>query len=466
MKITPRLKLGLRGQTLLFVLLLVAIGATVAYLTRNHVWQADWTANHRNSLTPASQRLLTTLDGAVTITAFAQKNKQVRAAITHFIGQYQRLDPAIELTFVNPDTAPQRVRKLGITTNGELYIQYRGRSDTLKPPYDESALTNALLRLARTSHARVAFLSGHGERSPDGRANFDYGQFARALTAKGFRITTLNLANTPTIPDTTDLLVIASAQTRYRPGVVKQIKRYLAHGGNLLWMHDPGALHGLAPLATSLGVTFERGTIVDATSRLYGVTDVRWLVLSTYPPSPVTRHLDTNTLFPGAGAITVQPAGHWQQTPLIKSRSLPRSWLETGPLKGKIDYNKASGDKPGPLDIGIALQRPTPPPGTHNKTPHSRTNAAGSQRVIVIADGDFLSNTYLGNGGNLQLGLNIFNWLSGDEKFININVPDAPDKHLTLSPTAQVLLSLGFLFILPIGLLLWGGLMWRRRRKQ
>ncbi|HET7570404.1 MAG TPA: DUF4350 domain-containing protein [Gammaproteobacteria bacterium] len=497
MKITPKLKIGLRMQNLVFVVLLLAIVGALAYLTRTYVWQADWTAGGRNSLTDASVKLLKTLDGPVTITAFARDNGQLRDAIRRFIGKYQRADAKIALKFVNPDTEPARVRDLGITSNGELYVQYQGRSDKVSQ-LTEPALTNALLKIARASASKVVFLTGHGERSPKGHANFDYGQFAKALKAKGFKVATLNLTTTPKIPADTALLVIASPQANYLPGEVKLIQNYVAGGGNLLWLHDPGPLHGLAPLAKALDVHFMKGTIVDATSRLFGVQDVRWLVLAKYPPSEITRHLDLETLIPGATAVQPDPDEKWRATPFLKSRSLPRSWLESGKLEGEIKFDKDAGDQGGPLDIGITLARPLAglkqiaesdgPVGAAAGRDHQKSRAAlaptkdantqgntdppakadpsqGDQRVVVIGDGDFLANAYLGNGGNLDLGLNIFNWLSGNDNFIDINVPPAPDKHLVLSQVGQSLLGAGFLIALPLLLLLYGGLIWFRRRR-
>lgn len=473
MKITPRLKVNLRAQNIVFIVLLVAIAGAVAYLTTCYVWQADWTASRRNSLTNATRKLLETLDGPVTITAFALEDPKLRGAIRQFIGKYQRADDDITLRFVNPDTEPQRVRDLGITSAGELYIQYQGRSAKVTQ-LTEPQLTNALLKIARANESKIVFLTGHGERSPNGRANFDYGRFGKSLKAKGFKIATLNLATHSRVPGHTALLVIASPQASFLPGEVKLLQHYVAGGGNLLWLHDPGKLHGLKPLEKTLGIQFLDGTIVDATtSRVFGVQDVRWLVMAKYPQSDITRHLNLETLIPDATAINTDSAGQWRVTPFLKSRPLPWSWLESGKLAGEIKFDKGV-DTAGPLDVGVTLARPLAglvKNGVRDSGFGIRDKKGtgdpprGDQRIVVIGDGDFLANAYLGNGGNLDLGLNIFNWLSGNDRFIDINVPTAPDKHLVLSQVAQGLLGGGFLIALPLLLLICGGAVWFRRRR-
>ena len=89
----------------------------------------------------------------------------------------------------------------------------------------------------------------------------------------------------------------------------------------------------------------------------------------------------------------------------------------------------------------------------------------GEQRVAVIGDGDFLSNAYLGNGGNLTLGMNLINWLSHDDRFIDIPVKTAPDRNLSFSPLAQGLIGFGWLVLLPLGLAATGAVIWWRRRR-
>lgn len=167
-----------------------------------------------------------------------------------------------------------------------------------------------------------------------------------------------------------------------------------------------------------------------------------------YPEHPVTGGFELVTLFPHAAALEQADTGPWNTTPLLST--LSRSWNETGPLQGEVARDEGKGEQPGPLSLGIALDRETD---------------NGQQRILVIGDGDFLSNSFLGNGGNLNLGLNIFRWLSGDDKLLNIPPRTAPDRNLELSRTASAVISLGFLFLLPLLFLTAGILIWWRRRK-
>ena len=94
------------------------------------------------------------------------------------------------------------------------------------------------------------------------------------------------------------------------------------------------------------------------------------------------------------------------------------------------------------------------------------STSPGEQRIVVIGDGDFLSNAYLGNGGNLNLGMNLIDWLGRDDALIAISPTTAPDLSLTLSKFASAVIGLTVLLGLPLLLLACGITIWLRRRHR
>ena len=44
----------------------------------------------------------------------------------------------------------------------------------------------------------------------------------------------------------------------------------------------------------------------------------------------------------------------------------------------------------------------------------------GCSILAIVGDGDFLSNAYLGNAGNLELGLRLLRWLSREDRMLKI----------------------------------------------
>jgi ABC-type uncharacterized transport system involved in gliding motility auxiliary subunit len=140
---------------------------------------------------------------------------------------------------------------------------------------------------------------------------------------------------------------------------------------------------------------------------------------------------------------------NWQGSILIDTRKT--AWSETSSLEGHIQFDKGR-DIRGPLNLAVALTR------SHDDK--------REQRIIVVGDGDFLANTYLPNGGNLELGMSIVNWLSQDDAFVNIPVKTARDRSLDLSRGGQIAIVAVFLALLPITLVGSGVWIWLRRRKR
>jgi ABC-type uncharacterized transport system involved in gliding motility auxiliary subunit len=243
------------------------------------------------------------------------------------------------------------------------------------------------------------------------------------------------------------------------------IDDYVDKGGNLLWLHDPGELHGLEPLAERLGVEFHPGVIVDATTQAFGITDPRFALVGEYGNHPITQGFNLLTLFPQASGIDSQPAEGWQADSLLLSSS--QSWSETGDLQGSITLDQGS-DVPGPLNISVVMTREKPgaiAAETDLDKPAPETPKS-QQRVVVIGDGDFLSNAYLGNSGNMDLGLRIINWLSRDDNLISIPAKTARDRTLELGSGQVAVIGFGFLLALPLLLLATGIVIWMRRRKR
>lgn len=456
MKVTRRSRLLLRLQSYVFAVLFIAVIGLLGWLSTQYVYQADWTQGARNTISEASQDLLATLDRPVQITAYVREDEVTRGHIRDLVGTYQRFKDDIELEFINPDLAPERVRDLGIASGGEIVIRYGGRTEKIQT-LSEQQITNALLRLSRQDERWIVFITGHGERPASGETNHGLGAFSQELERKGLNVQSISLVESA-IPDNTNLLVLASPRTALLPGEMDKLLAFIETGGNLLWLTEPDMPPGLEPLAEQLGVNVLPGMVVDATTQMFGIENPTFVVITGYPRHDISQDMTTVTVFPEAAAIETVDSAAWTVTPLLTT--LQHSWTEIGEIAGDIRYDNDSDERAGPLDIGVILTR-TPGEGeTEADQP------ATEQRIVVIGDGDFLSNTYLGNPGNLDLGLNVVRWLSHDDASIDLHVRNAPDTTLALGKFAQAAIAFGFLIGLPLFLLLAGIVIWWRRRRR
>jgi ABC-type uncharacterized transport system involved in gliding motility auxiliary subunit len=448
-----RTSLGTWLQEGLFHLLLLGAAVLAAWLSLQYTWHWDWTGNRSNSLAPESRSLLQRLESPLTMTSFAPDNRDLRQRILRLLDRYRRERPEmVKISFVDPELHPDLAREAGIELAGELVLEYQGGRERLQT-LSEGHVSNALQRLLGRPERWIGALAGHGERSLSGKANHDLGDFGAALESRGYRIQPLDLAQVPVLPENLGLLVVAGPQSDLLGAEVERLRDHVEQGGSLLWLMDPGGLHGLESLARQLGVRTLPGRIVDANVRELGVDDPTVALVSRYPDHPATSGFSLMALFPQALALESTAAGEWRVTPLL--RTLSRSWNETDPIQGEVRRDKAHGERAGPLTLALALERTLATP-----------TGAREQRALVVGDGDFLANAFLGNVGNRELGLRLVRWLMEEDELLHIPPRQSPDRELPITRTLALVLGVGSLFVLPLGFLATGFLIrWRRNRE-
>jgi ABC-type uncharacterized transport system involved in gliding motility auxiliary subunit len=450
MQITRRLRWQFAAQSGVFVLLLALLVALLAYFAREYRVEHDVTRGARNTLSAATVGALKQLQGPVSVTAYAIRQDasgtNVHKTIEERLRAYQRAKPDLQLQLVDPREQPKLAAEAGLRTPNALVLEYQRRSEQIPlAEFNEQSFANALLRLARGANNLVLWLDGHGERKLDGLANHDLGAFGHRLREKGFSIASINLGLAQDVPENAALLVITQPQVELQPGETDKLLRYVDRGGNLLWLIDTEPLRGLQPLAEKFGLVLTPGTVVDPALAPRSGPPV-FAVAANYARHPVVGALQYNTLFPHARQIGADDGAGWTVTPLIDVAQ--RGWVEVGRLDAKPAFDK-SRDFPGPVNVASAFER---------------TVGDREQRAIVVGTGHFLSNSFLGNGGNLALGVSMLNWLAGEDAMVTIDPRPAADTQIDIDSTRLYLIAFVVLFALPLVFAIAGIAVWWRRR--
>ncbi len=460
MNINRKLCFQLLVQNSFFVVLFLMLVVLLGYLASQYHVAKDITQANRNILTQGSVNVLKQMKEPINITVFATKDDasggdNFRKGMIDFIARYQREKKNVNLKFINPSIEPKLAQDAGVKEDGEVVVEYNKRSEHIIPPIAEQEMTNLLVRLSRTNQQAVMYLDGHGERNLLGVKNHDIGEFGKQLEKKGFKFANPDLTVAQAVPSNGAMLVIASPQVNVSEVEAKKIKAYLERGGNLLWLLDDNNLRGLDSVAEYLGMTVSPGIALDMASAQYGA-DARVSFASLYGEHAITKNFMLRTLFPEAHQVTAMGTDEngWKVSNLVEVA--PNGWLMAGKLAkdAKPEFNEKT-DKRGPINIGVALER------IYGKK---------GQRVVVMGNANFLSNTFITNGGNLDLGVNIVNWLAGDDqlitiqpmplKDINVTIPDSDSGRLVAWTVFH-----GFQYFLPLAMMLAGFYFWWKRRK-
>ncbi|CAH1385526.1 GldG family protein [Candidatus Nitrotoga sp. M5] len=436
-------------RNLAFTALLLAAVVTLYQLAAQQPAQWDMTQNASNSLADSSVNVLNQLQGEIKLTMYVTGQDanlgDMHRLTRDFVALYQRYKPDISLTFIDPVKQPEEARKVNIHANGEMLVEYDGKREHLTI-LNEQALTSVLLRMAHAKNQLLMYLEGHGERNLEGIANHDLGEFGKRLQQNGFRLNSLNLTLAQEVPNNTSMLIITQPQIDLLQGEIDKLMHYIDSGGNLLWLVDAEPLYGLERLAEKLDIIFTPGIVIDPVAVQMNIP-ATWALGASYPPHAITQNFNLNTVFPFARAIDWEENTAWQHTMLVEAA--PRGWISRDIPQGKPHFNE-SHDIPGPATIALALQR-----NINDR----------EQRIVIVGSGSFLANTYSGNGGNIDLGINITNWLGNEERLITIQPRAVRDGAITLSKIHLALISGSFLIAIPLLLMLVGATVWWRRRR-
>ncbi|HAF00002.1 MAG TPA: ABC transporter [Methylophilaceae bacterium] len=463
MKINRNLRLQLLLQNWLFVVIFLVLVVMLGYLATLYRSAVDITQANRNLLTQGSINVLNQMKGPIHVTVYATNDDAnngdtFRKGVVDFVARYQRAKKDTFLKFINPSEEPKLAQDAGVKVDGEIVVEYNKRTEHINPPVAEQEMTNLLVRLSRTNNQPVMYLDGHGERNLLGVKNFDIGEFGKQLEKKGFKFANPDLTIAQGVPSNGAMLVIASPQVDVSEVEAKKIKAYIEAGGNVLWLLDDNNVRGLKEVADYLGLSISPGIVVDKSASQYGA-DPKVAFASNYGDHAITKNFMLRTLFPEAHEIDAKASFElgWKVARLVDVA--PNGWLESDVIPHdaknlKVSYDK-SKDKAGPINIGVALEREYGKKG---------------QRIVVMGNANFLSNTFITNGGNLDLGINIINWLAGDDKLITIQPMPLKDINVTIPSDDKGRLVAwmvfhGFQYFIPLGFFVTGFYLWWKRRK-
>ena len=457
MKTNRKLRFQLFMQNSIFVLLFLLFVFLLGFLSHEYHYSRDITQGSRNTLTEGSVNVLKQMDGPVNITVYVSQDDQYRKTINDFVARYQRAKTDVKLKFINPAEEPKLAQEEGIRAEGEMVVEFQKRTEHMVPPYIEQDMTNLLVRLSRSNQRAVMYLDGHGERNLIGIKNHDLGEFGKQLEKKGFKLANPDLTIAQGVPSNGAMLVIAAPQVDVSDIEVKKIKDYLDAGGNLLWLLDDENMHGLQSIAEYIGLQITPGMVIDLSSTQYGA-DSKIAFASQYGEHAITKNFMLRTLFPEARMVSAQGSedNGWKVSNLVEVA--PNGWLETTKIEAGDKVKVSFDDKKdihGPINIAVALER------SYGKR---------GQRIVVVGNGNFLSNTFIANGGNLDLGVNMVNWLAGDDSLITIQPKPLKDVNIAIpadnwNKFLAILVFFGYRIILPLILLFAGVYIWWKRRK-
>ncbi len=393
----------------------------------------DLTSTKKYSLSQKTVKILNELREPVKVLAFIEKGSPEIARMREIFERYHRASANFQYEFVDVNKDLAKVQKYKVRHVGEVILEYQGRTTSITQ-VDEYNITNALIKLSHKITGTIYVTTGHGELEIEGQpSHTSMTQLVSALKDRGYKIEKLSILERGTIPDDAILLIIPNPQKDLLPDEVSIIREYLNRGGRIIITLSTTreAVPNLLSLVEYGGLRYDDGyilskessqigrpiTLVVPTRGVPGFKDVENLILLF----PISRRISTAlisrkklnelnmTVLPvlygvgmykrrdeflneiSKGQVTFDPNRVTNHVIAVK---ISRRFGSKGVQKGESELERSSNS-----------EREGKSSGEENKLKE--------WVIYFIADGEFLSDSYINFAANMDFMLSLIDNLVG-----------------------------------------------------
>ncbi|MEX1139981.1 MAG: Gldg family protein [Bacteroidota bacterium] len=470
----------------------------------------DLTEENVYTLADASKAIVGALDDLVTVKAYftedlpAPYNNNRRATLD-ILNEYKAYSNGnLQFDFINPagEQGEQETQQQGIApvqvqviNNDRLEVKrgymglvllFEDRKETIPVVQNlgslEYDISGALKRLTTTKKKKIGYTTGHQEAEPSA-----FQQAAQMVTAQ-YDLVPVDLAANPTVPPDIDALLVIAPQGRFSDSSKHAINQYLMQGGQLGFFLNQYAGNlqaraaeavetGLDDLLAQYGIRVNADLVRDAQCAPVTVMQqqgmFRFQSQVPFPliPTPsdfnrdnvIVKDLET-LLFFFVSSIDTSLASSKQIRAEVLVRSSQQSGRQTGFIAIDPIQRLTPADLPEQHIPLAAVFEGSFPSYSADKEPDTQQPVSPKTRILVVGDGDFMKDDYLGARDNVVFFANIVDYLADDAGLITIR-----SKNLAQTPLEQIedgtkrTLKYINMLLPPLLVIGYGVFRWRRR---
>lgn len=450
------------ANSVLMAVIFIAILVILNFILARHSARFDLSGAGAFSLSPQTVTVLKNLKNDVKIIGFFTAQSAVKGQAKDLLDNYQHANPKVKYELIDPDKKPQVVKQYGVTEYDTVVLESGGQSATVRT-ISEQELTGALIRISREAKKVFYFIEGHGERSIDDTERQGYSYLKETLEKQGFAVKKLSLLSEKSIPADAAVVIIGGPQRPFTDQELAAVDAYLKKGGQLFALLDALVSSNLEGLLSKWGAKLDNDIILDPTSGIGGAVPI--VNPGTYPKHEITDRFNLATFFPLSRSVGFDPAQAetFQFEPILQTG--PNSWL-TRKVEGDLAID-TKRDKKGPIVLGgvIHYKKDVSPTKDKEAKPSASDDPAKNTRIVIIGDSDFATNQIVRSAGNGDLFQNVVTWLAREGDLVSIRPQEAKTSALLMTRQQINMTLYTSVLILPVGILIAGLTIWRRRRR-
>jgi gliding-associated putative ABC transporter substrate-binding component GldG len=503
---------NVKTQTLLRGLLILGILVLVNFISVRLFGRIDLTKEKVYTLSDASKKLVGNLDDRITIKAYFTEDLPApynnnRRAVLDILNDYKAYSNGnVQYEFINPqgEKGEQEAQREGIppvqvqVMNNDklevkrgylgLVMQYEDKKEVIPVIQHLSSLeydlTSAMKRLTTTVKKKIGYTQGHGEPTMD-----KLRQATQSLS-KQYDLVPVDLGKQNSVPDDLAALLVIAPTTKFQDSSKYAIDQFLMRGGKIAFLLNKMSANlnsqyryasaidlGLDDMLQQYGARVNADLIEDeqcaniTVAQMQGPFQIQSQVPFPFLPAasnfdrnnPIVKDLQAVVFYFVSSVDTTSSSSEG-----LKADVMIRSSKRSGKKSGFIMLDPfarpaATEMTESGIPMAVVVQ------GSFKsffvgKQPAPVETQSPQTRIVVVGDGDFMQDQFLGNKGNLLLFENIVDYLADDAGLITIRSKDVAEPPLeVVSDGTKNMLKYGDLLFPPLAVIAYGLFRWRRR---
>lgn len=445
------------------VIAIVIIFNMIVNLIPENKRQFDISSTNIYEISSKSKKIINKVDHDVTFYVLAEKSSTDKRIKT-FINKYASLSDKIHIKWIDPVLHPSALTKYGAEENN-IVISCKKTNRTTTVSFDDilvssasyystsssassfdgdGQLTSALNYVTSDKEYKAYYTSGHGESSLSS-------EVTSLLTKSRISTSDLLLMTATSIPDDCDLLIIDGATSDFTKDEVKLLSSYLKKGGKVVTLlaQTSKSMKNLYGLLKDYGLTVQSGYIADTERSYQG--NYYYLIPNLSVSGDMASGISSNSV------MMINSKGMTQSTPVRDSISTD-AFMTTSSNGYAVTEKKQTQ---GTYVLGATSTESVKVKNSKGKkvTKESRLTVYGSNMLI-----DEQITSSFSSLENLTLFTNSVTASLDNADNVSISPKSLEVSYNTIAHPGPF--SILVVFVIPVGLIIGGFIVWFRRRRR
>ena len=445
------------------VIAIVIVFNMIVNLIPENKRQFDISSTNIYEISSKSKKIINKVDHDVTFYVLAEKSSTDKRIKT-FINKYASLSDKIHIKWIDPVLHPSALTKYG-TEENNIVISCKKTNRTTTVSFDDilvssasyystsssassfdgdGQLTSALNYVTSDKEYKAYYTSGHGESSLSS-------EVTSLLTKSRISTSDLLLMTATSIPDDCDLLIIDGATSDFTKDEVKLLSSYLKKGGKVVTLlaQTNKSMKNLYGLLKDYGLTVQSGYIADTERSYQG--NYYYLIPNLSVSGDMASGISSNSV------MMINSKGMTQSTPARDSISTD-SFMTTSSNGYAVTEKKQTQ---GTYFLGATSTESVKVKNSKGKkvTKESRLTVYGSNMLI-----DEQITSSFSSLENLTLFTNSVTASLDNADNVSISPKSLEVSYNTIAHPGPF--SILVVFVIPVGLIIGGFIVWFRRRRR